>query len=440
MLVETTMARTTEHKEGRATVKVVYYTHKTLKDGSHPFLVRITKNRKNRYISTGLSLLPQYWNKAKSEVRRTYPEPLRDSLKKELRKWEDKYREAANHLALADEVHDVQSVATKAIEGRKQTRRVQLLAYMDELVKDLEATQKIGNAVVYRDLSNQLIEFIKVEFGTKDLAFQQVNVAFCYKLETYLRTRGNTENTLSNRFRTLRAVWNKAIASGVAKVEAYPFSRNAADRHKFSVSKFDTTTTKRAISREEIRRLESYEPTNARLQLAKDVFLFSYYGAGINFVDLAQLKWSNFGNNADEQVRMNYVRQKTGGKFSLKTPAPTLAIIDFYRPVTYSNAEAYVFPVLQADRHKTPKQIKNRLHKVLGQINQNLKIIAKEVGIEVPLTTYVARHSFATSLKKAGVATAIISEAMGHKSEAVTVIYLDSFEREVVDTALTSLL
>ena len=119
----TSMAKTTDHKEGKATVKVVYYIHKTLKDGSHPFVARITKNRKNRWISTGRSLHAKYWNDNytdyKQAIRKSYPEPFRNELILELERWEKKYEGAAESLASADEVHDVKDVASKAIECRK---------------------------------------------------------------------------------------------------------------------------------------------------------------------------------------------------------------------------------------------------------------------------------------------------------------------------------
>lgn len=104
------MSKTTQHKEGQATVSVLYKVGKTLADGSHPFLIRITKNRQQVYRSTGLSLHPKYWNAAKHEVRRSYPEELRKRLLADLDKWKRKYSEAAESLAGDDERHDANAV------------------------------------------------------------------------------------------------------------------------------------------------------------------------------------------------------------------------------------------------------------------------------------------------------------------------------------------
>jgi integrase len=456
------MGKTTEHKEGKALVKVVYYTSNTLADGSHPFFLRITKDRKRKYIATGLTLHPKYWNTDKKEVRKSYPEPGRSKLLKQLAEWENKYSGAATELAEADEQHDAPAVAAKAIEGRKAARRVKLLAYCDELSAGYLKTGRAGNATVYRDLRNQLAKFIAAEANAPappagrgqaeawatwlshyDVPLDRVNVTFCHEWEQTLRATGIKEITLSLRFRTLRAVLNQAIAAELVKASAYPFARTVAEKHKLQVGKFDVSTAKRAVSRDELRHLEALEPTTDRQRLAKDVFLFSFYGGGINFVDLAQLRWRDLSGEASETghpQRLNYVRQKTGGKFSLRLLAPAAAILAQYRPLTRATPASYVFPILDEVRHSTLAQVNNRLHKMLGQVNKDLKELGELAGITTPLTTYVARHSFATTLRMSGAGTAVISQAMGHKSEAVTAVYLDSFASELVDTAFDGLL
>ncbi|KAA9349577.1 site-specific integrase [Larkinella humicola] len=451
------MAKTTEHKEGKATVKAVYYTSKVMADGSHPFMVRITKDRKLKYIATGLSLHPKFWNPLKKEIRKSFPEPFRDELIKKLHQWEQKYSTAAETLADADEIHDAHAVATKAIEGRKQARSVTLLAYIDELAMLMINARQEGNSAIYRDLRNQLSDFIKDQYSskTKDVPFSEVTVRFCNQLESFFRNRGNSETTLSNRYRTLRAVFNKAIAEGVAKPEQYPFARNIAEKHKFSIGKFDTSTQKRAISREEVRKVENFVAVGTatgkwaniknaaeieRLTLARAVFLFSFYCGGINFVDLAKLRWRDVGNDAEGFPRLTYIRQKTGGKFSVRLLAPALSLIEQYRPFTHNGPDSFIFPILNVKTHVTESQVRNRLHKILGQINIDLKLLGERAGIKTPLTTYVARHSFATTLQQKGTATAVISQAMGHKTEAVTAIYLDSFASEIVDSAYDALL
>lgn len=444
------MSKTTEHKEGKATVKVYYKVGKTLADGSHPFQIRITKNRKQVFRSTGLSLHPKYWNSTKQEVRKSYPEPDRENLLQALETWRKKYADAASILAANDEQHEAEAVLSKAIEGRKAARRVKLLAYCDELADSYKAAGRIGNATVYRDLRNQLAKFIPNEYGQQDIPFERVNLAFCNEWEQTLRATGAKEITLSLRFRTLRAVLNKAIAAGLAKSEHYPFSRSEAERHKFQVGKFNVNTRKRYLTREDVRRLENLLLTTERHRRAQEIFTFSFYTGGMSFVDLAGLRWSDLSGQHPEtghSERVSYKREKTkrkksGQELTVRLLAPAAAIAAAYRPLTYNGPNSYVFPILDPAKHVTPTQLKNRLHKVLGQVNKDLKELGELAGLDPnkPLTTYVARHSFATTLKHAGTNTAVISQAMGHSSEAVTAVYLESFASEVVDTAFEALL
>ena len=434
------MAKTTEHKEGAALVKVVYFKGKKLADGSHPFVVRINKDKTRKHIATGLSLHPKYWNAEKQEIRRSYPEPFREELVTNLRRWEAKYSEAAKELAEDDTAHDAGAVSAKAIEGRKTARRRPLLAFMDELVTDMKSARQLGNAQVYKDNRNQLARFVKSEYGADDLPFDRVTVSFCQRWENVLRTAGVTEVSLSQRFRTLRAVLNRAIAEGIASADRYPFARNVAERHKFSIGKFSLVTTKRAISRDDVRRIEVLQPRTDRERLAQSVFLFSFYVGGINFVDLAQLRWRNLTTDSEGRQRLAYIRQKTGGRFSVRLLPPAVALVEQFRPFTQNGPEGYVFPILNGKTHQTPQQIKDRLNRVIGQVNADLKTLGERAGITTPLTTYVARHSFATALKRAGQSVTVISEAMGHKTEAVTAVYLDSFATETVDLAYESLL
>lgn len=443
------MAKSTDYKESQASVKAIYFPSKTLADGSHPFMLRITKDRKRKYIATGINLHPQFWNEQTNTFRKNLPAEKRKAIEASLRKWEEKYSDAAETLAGSDEVHDARAVAAKVSEERKVTRQFKLLSYFDELISQFETTGAVGNRKVYRDVQNNLTRYIG---EGKDISFDQITVKFCSGWENKMRSEGLTEITLSVKFRTLRAVLNKAIANGYAKVDSYSFARNAAEKHKFQVGKFDTKTTKRAISKADIRKIEAYVPEpyagpyatlrdhTERLTLARDLFLFSYYCGGINFVDMAMLTWANVGEDLDGKPRLTYTRQKTGGKFSLRLIPQALAIIERYKgDGERPRPSGYVFPILKSVFHKTAAQKHNRCNKIMGQVNSDLKTIGAAAGITTPLTTYVARHSFATALKRSGVATAIISEAMGHSDERTTQIYLSEFDTDLVDAAFENL-
>ncbi|RYF83063.1 MAG: site-specific integrase, partial [Chitinophagaceae bacterium] len=176
------------------------------------------------------------------------------------------------------------------------------------------------------------------------------------------------------------------------------------------------------------------EKQHPELVDAKNLFLFSYYCRGMNFTDMALLRWQDI-----HEERLSYVRQKTKERFSIGLLPPALAILHYYKEQNKVENSSYVFPVLR-ERHKTPAAIYNRKVKMLRKINSELKTIASLCGVEAQLTTYVARHSFATILKRQGVNTSLISEMLGHDSEKTTQVYLDSFESKVLDEVSKALL
>jgi Site-specific recombinase XerD len=162
------------------------------------------------------------------------------------------------------------------------------------------------------------------------------------------------------------------------------------------------------------------------VELSKDIFIFSYLCGGINFTDIANLTRENIVND-----RLHYIRQKTGKPIKIGIPQEAMLIIEKYS----KESNGYLFPILDNKVHKTALQKQNRIHKIRGKVNEILKILGKRLGIEANITTYVARHSFASVLKKSGVNIALISEALGHSDLATTQIYLDSFDNEQVDKA-----
>ena len=207
------------------------------------------------------------------------------------------------------------------------------------------------------------------------------------------------------------------------KADYYPFK-------SYKVSKLHQATAKRAISKADIMRIIEYRGNDFYKQFAVDLFAFGYFMGGINFVDIAYLKTDNIVDG-----RLIYTRRKTHKLIRLPLQSKAQEIIERYR----QDGALFLFPILSAF-HKTEQQQRNRVHKVISKVNERLKEVGKELEIPIDLTTYVSRHSFATVLKREGVSTSIICESLGHSSEKVTQIYLDSFENSQIDAAMQNLL
>jgi site-specific recombinase xerD len=305
--------------------------------------------------------------------------------------------------------------SVKPDNNTKKTVGEYYLTYIANLKKE----NRIRYAGMYEISYNSFIKFN----GHLDMPFSDVDVAWLKRYEAWGKAQNLSLSTISTRIRHLRAVFNLALLEHAIKSDCYPF-------HIYKVSKLNRATAKRALTKEDIRRIIEYEGKSPMESLAIDLFTFSYICAGINFIDMAKLKHSNIQDN-----QLSYNREKTKKLIIVPLQDRALQIIEKYR----NGKSAFVFPIL-SNFHKTEIQVANRLHKLLAKINRHLKEIGKELDLPIPLTTYVARHSFATVLKRAGVSTSIISESLGHSSERITQVYLDSFDNEQIDKAMKSLL
>jgi site-specific recombinase XerD len=307
----------------------------------------------------------------------------------------------------------------------KEVKRTTVLQYFDSHIKKLSSENRVGYSAIFVSTKNAVSRFL----NGKDVTFDQVDYQWLVKFETNLRVSGIAETSMSVFMRTLRTLYIEAMNNQYVKREFYPF-----DRYKVS-KRFNTETKKRSVTKEQVKHIEAIllKPYSMPFE-AQQIFLFSYYGMGINFTDIAHLKWSDI-----EAGRVTYRRQKTGEIISFKVTASIQRILDFWRPLTGHSLQNYIFPILDRQKHITQVQIHNRTKKVLRRVNEDLKEIGEMAGISTPLTTYVARHSFATALKRQNVTTAIISEMLGHKTEAITQVYLNSFENSVLDEAQETL-
>ncbi|MCS2500263.1 site-specific integrase [Bacteroides ovatus] len=245
-------------------------------------------------------------------------------------------------------------------------------------------------------------------------------------MRLFLRSRENSSNTIGIRFRELRALYNKAIEDNLVHEKNYPFKR-------FKVARFSKKTSKRAIKKEDIKRIMNVDLRlitkyhSPLLYLSKDLFLFSYLGCGINLIDIAYLRYENITEN-----RLRFNRHKTGQPINFALQGRLREIILKYTKEGCSPKD-FIFPILDRRIHKTQQQQDDRIIKVTKGINRNLKKIGQFLNLSIPITTYVARHSFATVLKRSGVNISIISEALGHTNLSTTQYYLDSFENEQID-------
>ncbi len=402
-------------------VSIVCYKSKTLANGAHPLMIRLCKDGKKKYVGLGVAVLPQFWDFEKNKPRRNCPNKI--VIDKLIASKMAEYNALVVDMMAEHKEYTPQLLA-QTVEQKNQGRTVAEM--YGRLFAEMKKTERLGNLAVYKYSFNSLMSYTRNKL---DIPFREIDCVWLKRYEEWLHARGCKDTTISQLFRTLRSVFNKAIEQDVIKQDAYPFNR-------FKINKFDIHTEKRSISKEEVQRILALELSDSGfyMGLAKDLFLFSYFGAGINFSDIALLRFCDLKDG-----RVCYVRKKTGKPISFPLNDISAKIVEKYASPFGSDSD-YIFPILDAAVHKTEQQKRDRIRKTLKKVNRELKTLGEMIGLEMSLTTYVARHTYATVLKRSGVSVALISESLGHSDLSTTQIYLDSFENSQIDAAMQHLL
>ena len=401
-----------------ATAKIVLYTHKKLKEDKHPVMLRITSQGARKYVSLGYSVKATDWDFEENL-------PTQDSKLKRLVKKRQADADSIIEKYKWDGV-DI-TIDEFMLEWARRLSGVQtVFAFFDDRINQIKKKSP-GNADIYITTRNRL----KTHRDGKDLRFSDITPQFLEGFRDFLEGEGVSGNSISVYMRTLRAVYNKAIAFQHARRELFPFGKT--DENKFSISSLEEVTDSRALSKDQIRQIYYLDLTEyPKLIDARNVFIFSYLVRGIQFYDIAHLTWENLQDN-----RLKYRREKTKVVFNVKIQPETAKIIDFYKSQKTGNK--YIFPVLDHRVHKTPQSRRDRIVKKRKQVNKKLEGIA--FLAEIPkFTTYWARHSYANIQKDNGVPASMIKDLLGHTTEETTQIYLDKFGNETLDNLDTKLL
>lgn len=397
-------------------ITVLCYKYKTLSNGQHPLMLRVHKDGKRKLVSLSVSVSASDWDFTKNQPKRNCPN--RDAILRLITEKTKQYQEQLVEFKVENKDFTTTTLIEKV---EKPTKRMTVGELFLKQIAYFKASKRLGYAESHDYVYKSLLKFN----GHLDIYFSEIDNEWLKNYETWLRSLGNSDNTIGIKFRTLRAVFNIAVKENIVKPEYYPFK-------KYQVSKLHQETAKRALTKANVIAILNY-PSHSKdyyTQLAVDLFAFSYFMGGINFADMAYLTMKNITDN-----RLIYTRRKTKQLINLPMQSKALELINKYK----SDNRPYIFPILSLF-HQTEQQQKFRRRKVMKKVNKRLKLIGEELSLTIDLTTYVARHSFATVLKRSGVNTSIICEAMGHSSEKVTQIYLDSFENEQVDAAMSNLL
>ena len=370
---------------------------------------QIIHERKVRQLPTDHRVFPDEWDESRSTVaatgrseRKSYilsiPERIRWDVER-LRKI-DRKLDAKGFAYTADDVIE---------EFNRYAHEYTLFNFMESIITKLKQNGKIRTSETYRSALNSFRKFREEEDIMLDCITSETMEAY----EAWHKRRGVTPNTISFYTRILRAAYNRAVEDDIIE-NRKPF------RHVYTgVDK----TVKRALPLGIIKKIKELDLSlTPALDYARDMFLMSFYLRGMSFIDMAFLKKKDLQGGI-----LGYRRKKTGQQLFIKWEKPMQEIIDKYD----TGDSPYLLPIIKENGTDSRTQYKNGAHLV----NDKLKKIGEQLGLEIPLTSYVARHSWASIAKSKNIPVSTISEAMGHDSENTTRIYLASLDTSSVDKA-----
>lgn len=377
------------------------------KDGKCSVKIRVTFNRIRHYYKTSIYLTKAEFEKITTAKRRTPAETdINDSM--------NSYLTKATNILKGVEVFIKDDFDSKYYEKRNIIDSVSFA--FDKYIQLLRSQKRIGTAVSYECAKNSLENY------KKGLTFADVTPGFLNKYENWMIEQGNTVSTVGIYLRSLRAIFNiQKIDRGL-----YPFGK---ENDKYTIP--TGNNVKKALTVDEIASIYRHHTVpKTTKDMAKDYWLFLYLSNGMNVKDFCLLKWENIDGDMLYYKRAKTKRSKKNAEsISVALKPQTLEIIKKWGQPSITK-DAYIFPHLQpgmkADRERAVYQ------QLTKTINKYMKQIVQEIGINKNVTTYFARHSFATVLKRSGAKIEMISELLGHSSVEVTKSYLDSFEKKQI--------
>lgn len=381
----------------------------TVVDHEGAIYYQIIHERKVRQLPTDYKVFPIEWDENRSMVttsqqseRKSFILSIRERIRWDLERLNkiDRKLDANSLSYTADDVIE---------EFNRYSTEYSLFNFMESIIVKLKQNGKIRTSENYRSTLNSFKNFRKDE----DVMLDCVTSELMESYEAWQKSRGIAPNTISFYTRILRAVYNRAVEDDFIE-NRNPF------RHVYTGH---DKTIKRALPLAVVKKIKTLDLSLVpALDFARDMFMMSFYLRGMSFIDMAFLKKADLKNGY-----ITYRRHKTGQQLIIEWTKEMQMMLDKYP----ENNSDYLLPII---RNKEVNE--HCIYRNTGyNINHNLKSIAEMVGVNIPLTLYVARHSWASIAKAKGIPIAVISEGMGHDSEATTQIYLASLDTSVVDKA-----
>ena len=381
-------------------------------DGTYAIKLRITHNRIQRYYPLNYYFTMEDWDRLiLKNPRKEYRE-----VKIQLNEMQHKANTVIKNLV------QFSFANFEKIYNQNEIKNEDVFTLLDEYKNRLIKEKRQSSADTFAWTIASLKNYHTDE-KTKKLFLSEVTKEFLQSYEEWMLENNKSISTVGIYLRNVRTILNEAIEQGALPKDAYPFGER-----KYQIP--SSRNVKKALPMSSIQAIVNYTPRSASEERARDLWLFTYLCNGINVKDLAKLKIRNV--TADT---ITFVRSKSE-RSTKKDLKPIVVVMmpeikSVIEKWSYSTGQANDFVFHMLDGKESPKLEISRIKQATKTINKYMKRIGFELGIKTKLTTYVARHSFATVLKRSGAPIQFISESLGHKNIKTTENYLDSFEHSM---------
>ena len=400
---------------GMASNAKIVIRKKPNKEGLYPLAIRITKNRRSTYHYVGHYIDLKDWDEKNLRVRKSHTNANRlNNL------ISTKLLEA--NKTLIDLQSDKKDFSANQIKEAlySESKSNTFYEVARDFLSELESNKKLPQLSTDKARVNHVINFKK----SKQLTFQEIDESFLRKFRIYLKKLNLSERSVVNNLVVIRTIYNRAIKMGIVDRKFYPFGAGKI-RIKFP------ETEKIGLTKKDIMSFESAKNLTENETHARNVWLFSFYFAGIRAADLLKIRWSDIYDD-----RLHYRMNKNSKLLSLKIPEKVFPILEYYKPEKQNNDD-FVFPEMKKADFKDAKDVYAKTKTATKKFNKYLIGVAKKAQVTKKVTMHIARHSFG-HISEDKIPIKMLQKLYRHSSVTTTIKYQANFIHKDTDDALDS--
>ncbi|WP_350292583.1 site-specific integrase [uncultured Croceitalea sp.] len=386
------------------------------KQGKYPLVIRISKNRKVSYIYLGKYIDEKYWSENNGQLKKSCPNYAH--LKNFL---DTKLAEIGKTILSIQTNKEVVSARELKNQVVSRIQKKDFFQISDDYLNNLEEKNKLNQL----SSDKARISNIRRFHSSTSLPLNEITVNYLKQLISFLKTnRKISERSIVNHLVVIRTIFNIAIKESIVDGRLYPFGSKGIKIRFPEVEKI-------GLNSHEVKNIENLSKLSPEEDHARNLWLFSFYFAGIRASDVLKLKWKDIYDG-----RLHYRMNKNSKVLSIIIPNKALSILKKYKTPEIREDD-FIFPELQLANKKDAKDIWKKSKYGIKKTNRYLKLVAEKAKIQKHLTMHIARHSFG-NIASDKISIQMLQKLYRHSSITTTMMYQSSFINKETDAALKS--